>query len=94
MFHENILYISYRKYIKRNFWLVICIPKNFICLFNLIIKLIYSAFRWSRNLNLEKLTRKTGFVVQGHICDPLCEIQAKVSKSNYEITSIKFDFFH
>ncbi len=24
-----------------------------------------------------------------YICDPLCEIQAKVSKSNYEITSIK-----
>ncbi len=23
------------------------------------------------------------------ICDPLCEIQAKVSKYNYEITSIK-----
>ncbi len=23
------------------------------------------------------------------ICDPLCEIQAKASKSNYEITSIK-----
>ncbi len=23
-----------------------------------------------------------------HMCDPLCEIQAKVSKSNYEITSI------
>ncbi len=22
-------------------------------------------------------------------CDPLCEIQAKFSKSNYEITSIK-----
>ncbi len=22
-------------------------------------------------------------------CDPLCEIQAKVSKSNYEITSFK-----
>ncbi len=25
-------------------------------------------------------------------CDPLCEIQAKVSKSNYEITSIKVLF--
>ncbi len=25
-------------------------------------------------------------------CDPLCEIQAKVSKSNYEITSIKVGF--
>ncbi len=24
-----------------------------------------------------------------NICDPLCEIQAKVSKSSYEITSIK-----
>ncbi len=24
--------------------------------------------------------------------DPLCEIQAKVSKSNYEITSIKIGF--
>ncbi len=28
MFHEGILYISYRKYI--NFWFVICIAKNFI----------------------------------------------------------------
>ncbi len=27
-----------------------------------------------------------------HICDPLCEIQAKVSKSNYEKTSIKVWF--
>ncbi len=26
MFHEDILYISYRKYIKT--WLVICIAKN------------------------------------------------------------------
>ncbi len=26
------------------------------------------------------------------ICDPLCEVQAKVSKSNYEITSIKVTF--
>ncbi len=26
------------------------------------------------------------------ICDPLCEIQAKVSKLNYEITSIKVKF--
>ncbi len=26
------------------------------------------------------------------LCDPLCEIQAKVSKSNYEITSIKVWF--
>ncbi len=25
-------------------------------------------------------------------CDPLCEIQAKVSKSNFEITSIKVGF--
>ncbi len=28
------------------------------------------------------------------ICDPLCEIQAKVSKSNYEIQASKFDFYH
>ncbi len=27
--------------------------------------------------------------VKGSNCDPVCEIQAKVSKSNYEITSIK-----
>ncbi len=26
------------------------------------------------------------------ICDPLCEMQAKVSKSDYEITSIKVGF--
>ncbi len=25
-------------------------------------------------------------------CDPLCEMQAKVSKSDYEITSIKVGF--
>ncbi len=34
MFHEYILHISYSKYIKTkyiiNFWLVICIDKNFI----------------------------------------------------------------
>ncbi len=30
-------------------------------------KLIYSAFRLCINLNFEKLTLKTGFVVQGHI---------------------------
>ncbi len=42
------------------------------------------------NCNLEKCT------VCMHCgetkCDPLCEIQAKVSKYNYEITSIKFRF--
>ncbi len=27
----------------------------------------YSAFRWCINLNLKKLTLKTGFVLQGHI---------------------------
>ncbi len=27
--------------------------------------------------------------MKGSNCDPVCEIQAKVSKSNYEITSIK-----
>ncbi len=32
-------------------------------------KLIYSAFRWCIHLNFEKLTLKTGFVVQGHICN-------------------------
>ncbi len=26
-------------------------------------------------------------------CDPLCEIQAKVSKSNFEKTNITFDFY-
>jgi len=31
-------------------------------------KLIYSAFRLCINLNFEKLTLKTGFVVHGHIC--------------------------
>ncbi len=30
--------------------------------------------------------------MQKNICDPLCEIQAKVSKSNYEITSINVWF--
>jgi len=30
MFYEDILYISYHKYIKCNFWLLICIAKNFI----------------------------------------------------------------
>ncbi len=30
-------------------------------------KIIYSAFRWCKNLNLEKLTLKTSFGVQGHI---------------------------
>ncbi len=29
MFYEDILYISYHKYIKCNFWLLICIAKNF-----------------------------------------------------------------
>ncbi len=30
-------------------------------------KLIYSAFRWCINLNFEKFTLMTGFVIQGHI---------------------------
>ncbi len=30
-------------------------------------KLIYSAFRWCINLSFTKLTRMTGFVLQGHI---------------------------
>ncbi len=30
MFHEDILYIFYRKYIKIKFWLVICIAKDLI----------------------------------------------------------------
>ncbi len=30
MFHEDIVYISYRKYIKTYFLLVICIAKNII----------------------------------------------------------------
>ncbi len=30
MLHEDIMYISYRKYIKIFFLLVICIAKNFI----------------------------------------------------------------
>ncbi len=30
MFHEDILYISYRKYKKMNFWLVMCIAKELI----------------------------------------------------------------
>ncbi len=78
---------------KLNFWLVICIAKNFIWTTLKVIfsvfrfffiylcqilsysnkpyingKLIYSAFRWCINLNFEKLTLMTGFVVQGHIC--------------------------
>ncbi len=32
---------------------------------NTALKLIYSAFRWCKNLNFDKLTLKTGFVVQG-----------------------------
>ncbi len=31
-------------------------------------KLIYSAFRWYINLNFEKCTLMTGYVVQDHIC--------------------------
>ncbi len=31
MFHEDILYISYCKYIKTSFLSVICIAKDFIC---------------------------------------------------------------
>ncbi len=86
--------------LKLNFWLVICIAKNFIWTILKVIfsifwyflqtfsrlsnscisailpyhnkpyingKLIYSAFRWCTNLNFEKLTLMTGFVVQGHI---------------------------
>ncbi len=30
MFHEDILYISYHKYIKTKFFIIICIAKNFI----------------------------------------------------------------
>ncbi len=82
---------------KLNFWLLICIAKNYnwtnlkaifsifwvFCtlrfqIFNLgqILsytnkpyingKLIYLAFRWCINLNFEKLTLMTGFVVQSH----------------------------
>ncbi len=83
---------------KLNFWLVICIAKNFIwtalkAIFSIIFfctlrflilnscisakyrplityingKFICSAFRWSINLNFEKWTLMTCFVVQGHI---------------------------
>ncbi len=44
------------------FWEVICIAKNFIWT---TLKAIF--FILLRNLNFEKLTLKTGFVVQGHI---------------------------
>ncbi len=52
MFYEYILYISYCKYIKtfptvniskRNFWLVICIAKNFIWT---TLKAIFSIFKF------------------------------------------------
>ncbi len=79
---------------KLNFWLVICIAKNFIWT---TLKVIFSifrffctlrfqiykycpiitnhtsmesylfSFRWCINLNFEKMTLKTGFVLQGHI---------------------------
>ncbi len=78
---------------KLNFWLVICIAKNFIWP---TLKMIFSIFRcfctlrfqifkycpnhtsmeifrwcesWFWNLNLEKWTLKTGFVLQGHAYD-------------------------
>ncbi len=85
---------------KLNFWLVICIAKNFIwttlkmifSIFRFFCSLrfqifkqlylsqilsyhnkpyingniMYSAFRWCINLNFEKLTLMTGFVLQGH----------------------------
>ncbi len=38
------------------------------------------------------LTRLILMIWYTNICDPLCEIHAKVSKSNYEITSIKVWF--
>ncbi len=98
MFHEDILLMSYCKYIK-----TACLISNMHCLelhldnfkdyflniyiflhpqipdFQIVVsqpnivlyingKIIYSAFRWCRNLNFNKLTLMTGFVVQGHIC--------------------------
>ncbi len=33
-----------------------------------------------------------GYYRTNKICDPLCEIQAKISKFNNEITSIKVEF--
>ncbi len=32
------------------------------------------------------------YTIYTNICDPLCEIQAKVSKSNYEKTSVRLWF--
>ncbi len=43
MFHEDIFFNSYCKYIKLNFWLVICIAKNFIWT---TLKAIFSIFRY------------------------------------------------
>ncbi len=42
MFHEDIKYISYRKYIKTKFVLVICIAKDFIWT---TLKVIFSIFK-------------------------------------------------
>ncbi len=44
MLHEDIFFNSYCKYIKLNFWLVICIAKNFIWT---TLKAIFSIFRYS-----------------------------------------------
>ncbi len=95
MFHEDILKMSYHKYIQTYFLLVKCIANNLIwttlkvifSIFRFFLhpqipyfqilsyhnrpyingKIIYSAFRWSININFEKWTLMTGFVVQGHI---------------------------
>ncbi len=48
-------------------------------------KLIYSAFRGCINLNLEKLTLKTGFVLQGHSWSPLSLIFPHRSRQPYYI---------
>ncbi len=45
-------------------------------------KLIYSAFRWCINLNFDKLTLKTGFVVQGHIYSWFVGYAVKKGMSN------------
>ncbi len=84
MFHEDILYISYRKYIKTKFWLVICIAKNLIWTtlkgnfhalrFQILSQILsyhnkpYINGKIIYNHKFHKLTLMTGFVVQGHKC--------------------------
>ncbi len=79
--------VSLRNFVQRQKKILLTLNlRARVCLFLWILLVLCESCERSSNLLWMMMTR------QHYMCDPLCEIQAKVSKSNYEIIRIKVWF--